>query len=132
MGWSLNLYGVKKETKEQIPFLSIGRSSDLYAAFDENCSLHYPSENCDTNIDSNLMSNVIKSLTSEIDKATERLREYEKYAASNPEYVEVILEQREYLEDLKDARSKACLIDMMVDDVKFKCSGFEAIKANIG
>jgi hypothetical protein len=78
------------------------------------------------------MSNVIKSLTSEIDKATERLREYEKYAASNPEYVEVILEQREYLEDLKDARSKAYLIDMMVDDVKYKCSGFEAIKANIG
>ena len=74
---------------------------------------------------------MLDDVRKDIDKAKSRLELYEKYASSNAEYIEEIMSQKEYLEDLEYCKSQISVIEDIVDNAEFY-DDIEEVSCNIG
>ena len=45
--------------------------------------------------------------------------EYEKYAKDNPNYIQEIIELKQYISDLQYTQGEVCFIEEMVDGIDF-------------
>lgn len=45
--------------------------------------------------------------------------EYEKYARDNPDYIQEIIELKQYISDLQYTQGKVTFIEDMIDDIDF-------------
>lgn len=108
----------EKEKKQHIIIATYCRSSDVYQYFDENIHPVWAgNEEKYTTITSSEINEVLKDLDSDIAKTKSRLTEYEKYASSNPDYIQEIIETKEYLHDLEYTKAKISFIEDMLDDM---------------
>jgi hypothetical protein len=133
MGWSLNIYGIDKETDKNIFIVDINRNSELYSQFQDRISLKFPSDDgTDLNLvelDTDLMNIIIADINNQIYNSTARLNEYEKRAGLD--IVEDIISMKDYIDELKFAEAQAYMILYMVQAIEFGYSGFKSIKCNI-
>ena len=111
----------EKEEKKHILILSYSRSSDIYQYFNENIhpafvgieETHY------TTLNKENLGELLDEIRKDIDKVKSRLELYEKYASNNVEYVDDIMSQKEYLEDLMYCKRVVSVIDDIVYNAEF-------------
>ena len=122
------------ETKKPICIVSFSRNSEIFQYFDENCSIHFCyNETKYTDIEESDVDRVIGDINNDIRSSEKRLAEYEKYAGSNPDFIQDILSTKEYIEDLTRALHYAEFIGHIVRDASLAYSdGFGKIVANMG
>lgn len=109
-----------KEPKRHILISSYSRNSDIYKAFEENISIVWSGDgNKYTTLTQDNVNLVQNDLANDISKTKDRLVEYEKYASSNPEYIQEIIETKEYLSDLQYTQAKISFIADMLEDMNF-------------
>lgn len=123
----------EEEEKKHILILSYSRSSDIYRYFDENIHPAFIDieDTRYTILDKESLRVVLDDVRKDIDKAKSRLELYEKYASSNAEYIEEIMSQKEYLEDLEYCKSQISVIEDIVDNAEFY-DDIEEVSCNIG
>lgn len=110
----------EKEPKRYILISSYSRNSDIYQAFEENISIVWSGDgNKYTTLTQDNVNLVQNDLASNISKTKDKLVEYEKYASSNPEYIQEIIETKEYLSDLQYTQAKISFIADMLEDMNF-------------
>lgn len=123
----LSIYAVPKrksedEEKKHILLTSYSRSSEMYSYFNETIHPAYigmEGESQYTTITKSDVATVIQNFDRDIKKSEMRLTEYEKYAKDNPDYIEDILDLKEYIQGLQYWRDKASFIEDMIDDVEY-------------
>ena len=125
---------VEDKDAKPISIVSFNRNNDIYRYFDENCNIAYCYDSIKySDITSSDVSVVESDIKNDIMSSEKRLHEYEKYAGSNPDYVQEILSIKEYLEDLYRALHYAEFIGYIVSEAELKYrGGFTKIVANIG
>lgn len=123
----------EKEEKKHILILSYSRSSDIYQYFDENIHPAFVGmeDTRYTILDKENLGVVLSDIGKDIDRAKSRLELYEKYASSNAEYIEEIMSQKEYLEDLEYCKTQISVIEDIVDNAEFY-DDIEEVSCNIG
>lgn len=111
----------EKEEKKHIIVAAFSRNTELYQYFDENINPAYISskENPYTTITRRGISDVISDLDKVINSSKDRLAEYEKHAKDNPDYIQEIIELKQYISDLQYAQGKVAFIEDMVDAIDF-------------
>ena len=123
----------EKEEKKHILILSYSRSSDIYQYFDENIHPAFVGveDTRYTPLNKENLGVVLSDIGKDIDRAKSRLELYEKYASSNAEYIEEIMSQKEYLEDLEYCKTQISVIEDIVDNAEFY-DDIEEVSCNIG
>lgn len=109
-----------KEEKKYILLAAFSRNSEIYQYFNENIHpIFAGKENSYTTITKESIGEVITDLSKDISSSKDRLTEYEKYAKNNPEYIQDIIELKQYISDLQYTQGKVAFIEDMVDDIDF-------------
>lgn len=122
----------EEEQKQYIILTSYSRSCDIYQYFNDNLNVAYAgNEDKYTTLTAEDITLVINDFKRDIDNASKRLIEYEKYAPNNPEYIDEIIELKKYIEDLQYWKDKTSFIADMIEDTKFYSSGVEEVCCNI-
>ena len=122
----------EEEQKQYIILTSYSRSYDIYQYFNDNLNVAYVgNEDKYTTLTAEDITLVINDFKRDIDNASKRLIEYEKYAPNNPEYIDEIIELKKYIEDLQYWKDKTSFIADMIEDTKFYSSGVEEVCCNI-
>ena len=122
----------EEEQKQYIILTSYSRSYDIYQYFNDNLNVAYAgNEDKYTTLTAEDITLVINDFKRDIDNASKRLIEYEKYAPNNPEYIDEIIELKKYIEDLQYWKDKTSFIADMIEDTKFYSSGVEEVCCNI-
>lgn len=107
-----------EEPKKHIIIASYCRSSEIYQYFDENIHPAWVgTEEKYTTITIENLTLVFNDLNKDIEKAKARLVEYEKYASQNPDYIQEIIETKEYIQDLECWKNKITFIEDMLDNM---------------
>ena len=120
----LSIYIVPKrktqeEPKKYIILSAYSRSTAIYQYFSENINPvfigngsgeHY------TTLTLQSLTSVLQDFDEGIRKSKDRLVEYEKYAKDNPDYINEIIELKEYIQDLQYWRDKTSFIVDIVED----------------
>ena len=94
-----------KEEKKHIIVAAFSRNSEIYQYFNENIHPAY-------NGNKEHPYTIITS-------SKDRLMEYEKYAKDNPDYIQEIIELKQYISDLQYTQGEVCFIEEMVDGIDF-------------
>lgn len=133
----LNFYYVLKEgDSKPLNFMSVSRSSELYSYFHDNLNVPWCGSDDDekfSKLSRNDVKIVMDDLNGAIKKTRNRLVEYEKYAGSNPDYIDEILSSKEYIEELEYVLSQVMFFDELLNDIEFNCcNSFKEIVMNIG
>ena len=122
----LSIYIVPKrkseeEEKKHILVAAFSRNSEIYQYFNENIHPAYNGnqEHPYTTITKDRIQDVITDLSRDISSSKDRLMEYEKYAKDNPDYIQEIIELKQYISDLQYTQGEVCFIEEMVDDIDF-------------
>lgn len=128
----LSIYVQKKGGKPTI-LTSYSRNTDIYQYFNENLNIAYAgNEEKYTKLDKSDIDLVIREFETAINSAKERLTLYEKYASGNSDYIQEILEVKEYIEDLTYWKDKTSFIADIVNDIEYNYEdGIEAVLCNI-
>ena len=122
----------EEEQKQYIILTSYSRNYDIYQYFNDNLNVAYVgNEDKYTTLTAEDITLVINDFKRDIDNASKRLIEYEKYAPNNPEYIDEIIELKKYIEDLQYWKDKTSFIADMIEDTKFYSSGVEEVCCNI-
>ena len=110
-----------KEEKKHIIVAAFSRNSEIYQYFNENIHPAYNGnkEHPYTIITKNKIQDVVTDLSRDISSSKDRLMEYEKYAKDNPNYIQEIIELKQYISDLQYAQEEVCFIEEMVDSIDF-------------
>ena len=109
---------LQKEPKKHIIIASYCRSTEIYQYFDENIHPVWAgNEEEYTTITIENLTLVFNDFNKDIEKAKARLVEYEKYASHNPDYIQEIIETKEYISDLEAWRNKLTFIEDMLNDM---------------
>lgn len=130
MGSYLNIYGILEEDDNKIPKLivSIKNTNEIYKYFVEN--LNY----CSSNVFNELCISDITAMLNNIDEdlcqATKRLLEYERYAHQNSDLIQYIIEQKEYIEEIKKIKHQIKFLFYIIRDCNDGYSSFEKIMYN--
>lgn len=130
MGSYLNIYGILEEDDNKIPKLivSIKNTNEIYKYFVEN--LNY----CSSNVFNELCISDITAMLNNIDEnlcqATKRLLEYERYAHQNSDLIQDIIEQKEYIEEIKKIKHQIKFLFYIIRDCNDGYSSFEKIMYN--
>ena len=125
MGSYLNIYGILEEDDNKIPKLivSIKNTNEIYKYFVEN--LNY----CSSNVFNELCISDITAMLNNIDEdlcqATKRLLEYERYAHQNSDLIQDIIEQKEYIEEIKKIKHQIKFLFYIIRDCNDGYSSFE-------
>ena len=133
----LSIYIVPKrvseeEKKNHIILSAYSRSTLMYQYFKEvvNPVFIGTEESKYTILNSENIAAVIEDFNNDIKAVTKKITEYEKYAHGNAEYVDAIIENKEYLEELQYWRDKTSFIQDMVEDLSIY-SDIEEVCCNI-
>lgn len=110
-----------KEEKKHILVAAFSRNSEIYQYFNENIHPAYNGnkEHPYTTITKDRIQDVITDLSRDISSSKDRLMEYEKYAKDNPDYIQEIIELKQYISDLQYVQGEVCFIEEMVDSINF-------------
>jgi len=109
---------LQKEPKKHIITASYSRSTEIYQYFDENIHPVWAgNEEKYTTLTLENLALVFKDFDNDINKAKARLTEYEKYASNNPDYIQEIIETKEYISDLEAWKNKLTFIEDILDDM---------------
>lgn len=110
-----------KEEKKHIIVAAFSRNSEIYQYFNENIHPAYDGnkEHPYTTITKDRIQDVITDLSRDISSSKDRLMEYEKYAKDNPDYIQEIIELKQYISDLQYVQGEVCFIEEMVDSINF-------------
>ena len=123
----------QKEPKKHIILTAYSRSTEIYQYFDENIHPAFVGSSKETpytTLTSEKVNCVLQDFDKDISAASSRLAEYEKYAPNNPDYIQEIIEQKEFINDLKYWRDKTSFIEDIVEDLN--CYGeIEEVCCNI-
>ena len=123
----------QKEPKKHIILTAYSRSTEIYQYFDENIHPVFVGSSKETpytTLTSEKINCVLQDFDKDISAASSRLAEYEKYAPNNPDYIQEIIEQKEFINDLKYWRDKTSFIEDIVEDLN--CYGeIEEVCCNI-
>ena len=107
-----------KELKKHIILATYCRSSEIYQYLDENIHPAWAgNEEKYTTLTLENLALVFKDFDNDINKAKVRLTEYEKYASKNPDYIQEIIETKEYIQDLEAWKNKLTFIEDILDDI---------------
>lgn len=129
----LHIYGVPKNGGGPINIVSFSRSHPLYSAFCDVINIAWAGQSdvyTDLTIDNT--EQVIKDLESDLKSANDRLQVYEKYASQNPDYIQEIIDLREYIEELNTTKHYCELVRYIIQDSAMSFSGFSKICCNVG
>lgn len=108
-----------KEKKKHIILAAYSRNTEIYQYFSENINPTYignGKEPSYTTLTKGNISFVLADFDKDINSAKNKLTEYEKYVASNPEYIQEILDIREYISDLQYWKDKTSFIEDIIND----------------
>lgn len=110
-----------KEEKKHIIIAAFSRNSEIYQYFNENIHPAYNGnkEHPYTTLTKDNIQDVITDLSRDISSSKDRLMEYEKYAKDNPDYIQEIIELKQYISDLQYTQEEVCFIEEMVDSIDF-------------
>lgn len=123
-----------KEEKKYISLVAYSRNSDIYQYFRENINPVFADYNKEipyTTLTKESIGEVIEDFSNDIQKAQTRLVEYEKYAKDNPDYINEIIELKEYIIDLQYWKDKVSFLEDIVDDTSSTYSEIEEVCCNI-
>lgn len=111
----------EKEEKKHIIIAAFSRNSEIYQYFSENINPTYigNKEHPYTTITKESIEDVIKDLSRDISSSKNVLVEYEKYAKDNPDYIQEIIELKQYISDLQYVQGEVCFIEEMIDSIDF-------------
>lgn len=122
----LSIYIVPKrkseeEEKKHILIAAFSRNSEIYQYFNENIHPAYNGNKKHpyTIITKDRIQDVITDLSRDISSSKDRLMEYEKYAKDNPDYIQEIIELKQYISNLQYAQGEVCFIEEMVASIDF-------------
>lgn len=122
----LSIYIVPKriseeEKKKHILIAEFSCNSEIYQYFNENIHPAYNGnkEHPYTTITKDKIQDVITDLSRDISNSKDRLMEYEKYAKDNPDYIQEIIELKQYISDLQYVQGEVCFIEEMIDSIDF-------------
>lgn len=109
-----------KEEKKHILLAAFSRNSEIYQYFNENIHPVFAGkEDSYTTITKESIREVVTDLSNDISNSKDRLAEYEKYAKDNPDYIQEIIELKQYISDLQYTQGKVAFIDDIVEDIDF-------------
>lgn len=109
-----------KEEKKHILLAAFSRNSEIYQYFSENIHPVFAGkEDSYTTITKESIREVVTDLSKDISNSKDRLAEYEKYAKYNPDYIQEIIELKQYISDLQYTQGKVAFIDDIVEDIDF-------------
>lgn len=129
----LHIYGVPKDGGTPINIVGFSGSSPIYTAFCDVINIAWAGDSeVYTDLTLGSVELVIKDLESDLKGANDRLQVYEKYAPQNPDYIQEIIDLREYIEELNTTKHYCELIRYIVQDSAMSFSGFSKICCNIG
>ena len=74
---------------------------------------------------------VLEDISSDIDSSQRRLTEFEKYASKNSDYVNEIISLKEYISELQYAKHQTEFIELILDEMEFY-EDIEEMCCNIG
>lgn len=120
----------KDEPKKYVILTAYSRNTDIYKYFNDVISPAY-NEDEYTSLTRNSVSMVLDSFKKEIDSTNKRLAEYEKYAINNSDYINEIIELKEYIEDLQYWKDKTSFIQDLISDIDYYDNGIEEVCCNI-
>lgn len=111
----------EKEEKKHILIAAFSRNSKIYQYFNENIHPAYigNKKHPYTTITKESIEDVITDLSRDISSSKNVLVEYEKYAKDNPDYIQEIIELKQYISDLQYTQGKVCFIEEMIDSIDF-------------
>lgn len=122
----------KGEEKKYIRLTAYSRNTYIYKYFNDIINPTYAGiEDKYTSLTKNSVSMVLTSFKEEIDSAKKRLLEYEKYAINNSDYINEIIELKEYIEDLQYWKDKTSFIQDLIDDIDYTNNEIEEVCCNI-
>ena len=106
------------EKKQHIILTSFSRNSDIYQYFWENINPAYCGmEEKYTTLTKENVKSVIDDFEKDINSYQKRLTEYEKYAGTQPDYIEEIINLKEEIENLVYWKNKTSFILDIVEDI---------------
>lgn len=109
-----------KEEKKYIIVTAFSRNSEIYQYFNENIHpVFADNEDSYTTITKESIREVVTDLSKDISNSKDRLAEYEKYAKYNPDYIQEIIELKQYISDLQYTQGEVCFIEEMIDGIDF-------------
>lgn len=122
-----------KEEKKHLIVAAFSRNSEIYQYFSENINPVYigNKEHPYTTITKDKIEDVITDLSRDISSSKDRLMEYEKYAKDNPDYIQEIIELKQYISGLQYTQGEVCFIEEMIDGIDFY-EEIEEVCCNIG
>lgn len=121
-----------KEEKKHIIIASYSRSSEIYQRFYENLGVAYiADEQKYTTLSKEDIYRVKSDLKEDIEKTVKRYTEFERYAKDNPDYINEIIELKEYAEDLEYWKAKISFLQDIVEEAGMYSSGIEEVCCNI-
>lgn len=123
----------EKEEKKYIPLTSYSRNSEIYQYFYENIHPAYIGNEepvSYTVLTSENIATVLTDFVDSISKTQTRLTEYEKYASGNPEYIDEIIELKEYIKNLQYWKDKTSFVYDIINDINI-FSEIEEVCCNI-
>lgn len=131
MSCYLNFYLKVKDKDEYKHFYSVSRNNVIYQNITDYINIPYyeSGEVKDNLVKLDDLSYAINDLNSTIKNIENRTALYEKYAHSNPDYIEDILSNREYIEELKWSIHIIDLLQTMSND---EYTDFDGIYCNQG
>lgn len=110
----------QKEPKKYILLLTFPSISDIYQYFYENIDIAGIGDQKDyTVLTSDDVHKVWKDISSNISSSEKRLRELEKYAAKNPDYINEILTLKEFISDLQYTKHQTEFIETLIEGADF-------------
>lgn len=120
--------------RKPISIVSFSRNDGVFRYFNDNCSIPFTyNEIMYVDIDESDIDAVVKDINNDIKENEKRLSTYEKYATSNHEYIEEIIQMKDYLEELYRVLHNVEFIGKIVTEAGYKYSGgFGKIVANMG
>lgn len=121
-----------KEEKKHIIIASYSRSSEIYQRFYENLGVAYiADEQKYTTLSKEDIYRVKSDLKEDIEKTVKRYTEFERYAKDNPDYINEIIELKEYAEDLEYWKAKISFLQDIAEEAGMYSSGIEEVCCNI-
>ena len=126
---------VKEDVKQHIIVASYSRSTELYDYFSRIINpvcIGMSDKIPYTTITKEGIRLVLNEFNDNISKTKERLIEYERYASANADYIQDIIELKEYISDLQFWKAKVSFIEDMIDEANSYMEGIEEVCCNIG
>ena len=123
----------KAEDSKPLDLISYSRNNNVYNYFNENLNPAYIGikEIQYTELNISKIDLVLDDINSDINSINNRLLEYEKHANGNIEIIEEILNQKEYLKEVINAKNIVEFIKSLILESTYSWSNYNKVLCNI-